>query len=169
MNPFKNVDLVAKAFQQLEHHRLIIVGDGPDFKRIERLASSNVKLVGRVSDDELVHYMQRARAFVYAAPEDFGMVMAEAQACGTPVIALGVGGALEIVNDHSCESATGVLYSEPTVASLCQAINKFETAETRITPSQCRSNALRFDSEIFRLKITETVRAAWKDWEATCY
>ena len=85
MNPFKRIDLVVEAFRKLPNERLVVMGDGPDLPKIRRLAGPNVELVGRLTDCEVVHAMQNATAFVHAAKEDFGIAMAEAQSCGTPV------------------------------------------------------------------------------------
>jgi glycosyltransferase involved in cell wall biosynthesis len=167
MNPFKGIDVIVDAFREMPQQRLIVVGSGPDFDRIQSRAASNVSLVGRVSDDELVSYMQSARAFLFAAPEDFGMIMAEAQSCGTPVIAYGVGGATEIVRDLSAPQPTGVLFSSQTSSSIRNAVELFEASgSSAIVPENCRANALKFDTSIFRANIRNVIETSWRAWSS---
>jgi UDP-N-acetylmuramyl pentapeptide phosphotransferase/UDP-N-acetylglucosamine-1-phosphate transferase/glycosyltransferase involved in cell wall biosynthesis len=120
--PYKRVDLIAEAFSQMPHRRLIIVGEGPDFEKIKAKAGPNVKLVGHQPFERLRQYMQMASAFVFAAEEDFGIVPVEAQACGTPVIAYGRGGVTESV----ISGKTGLFFHEQTVDSLVAAVEQFE-------------------------------------------
>jgi len=103
--------------------KLIVIGDGPDFEKIRAYASTNVTLMGYQSFEVLRDHMQRARAFVFAAEEDFGITPVEAQACGTPVIAFGRGGATETVID----GASGLLFERQNIESLCEAVKRFET------------------------------------------
>lgn len=159
-NPFKHVGLVVRAFAGMPERTLCVVGDGPEMGALQRLRTPNINFLGRVGDEELAALMQQARAFVYAAPEDFGIVMAEAQACGTPVIALGVGGATEIVRDLDHPRPTGVLYNEASVDALTDAVQRFEAAAPTIRPEECRSNALRFQSAEFREGLLRHVEAA---------
>ena len=102
--------------------KLIVAGDGPDFRKIKSKAARNVEFLGYQTADMLRGYMQRAKAFVFAAEEDFGIIPVEAQACGTPVIAYGRGGARETV----IENKTGVFFGEQNVESLISAVNNFE-------------------------------------------
>jgi len=164
MNPFKALDVIVEAFRKTPERRLIVMGSGPDYDRIKARAGTNVKLVGWVSDDELVHYMQSARAFLFAAPEDFGMIMAEAQSCGTPVIAYSLGGASEIVRDVSVSRPTGVLFSTPSVPAVLEGLERFEANSHSITPENCRENALRFDSSVFRENIAKVIETSWRSW-----
>jgi len=150
LTPFKRLDLIVEAFRELPDRRLIVIGDGPDRERVRSQSGPNVTLLGYQPDDVLRDHMRRARAFLFAAPEDFGLVMAEAQACGTPVIALGHGGATEIVRDVEGVDATGVLFGEQTPGSLANAVLRFEHASHRITRDSCRRNALRFSASRFR-------------------
>ena len=159
MNPFKRVDLVVQAFRRLPKRKLIVFGDGPQLAYLRSIASPNVEFVGWLSDPELVRYLQAARAFVFAAPEDFGMLMAEAQACGTPLIAYGKGGAVEIVREGS-----GVLFEEQSVLSLCAAVERFE--QTPIEPEHCRASALRFDAPRFRAQMEQIVAVSWERWRS---
>ncbi|MCS6892521.1 MAG: glycosyltransferase [Rhodovarius sp.] len=149
--PYKRVELIAEAFAGLPHLRLLIVGDGPQMARVAAAAAGapNITLLGRVAQPDLVRLMQRARAFVYAAEEDFGIVMAEAQAAGTPVIAYARGGAADIVRDGE----TGILFPEQSVASLRAALARFSGFD----PEACRANAQRFGEARFRAALRELV------------
>lgn len=119
--PYKRVDLIVEAFNRLGR-RLIVVGEGSDYRRLERLARDNVTLTQWLPDERVADLMARCRAFVYAAEEDFGIVMVEAQAAGAPVIAYGVGGAAEIVPD----AATGVLFRSQTASGVAEGVARFE-------------------------------------------
>lgn len=167
MNPFKRIDLVVDAFTKLPNQKLVVIGDGPEFKKIQSKATSNISFLGYVPVETLKDYMQRAKAFIFAAPEDFGIIMAEAQACGTPVIAYGKGGAVEIVRDLNGVCPTGVLFSQQTVNSLVQAIEKFEIEQERITFDDCRQNALRFAPEYFCQQLTMFVQQKWSEFKST--
>ena len=101
--------------------------------------------------------MQKAQAFIFAAEEDFGITPVEAQACGTPVIAYGKGGALETVIGEDNEIATGVFFKEQTVESICKAVAKFEEVKEKIEPQVCRANAERFGNERFLREIKEVI------------
>lgn len=159
--PFKRMDAIVDAFAAMPTRSLVVIGDGPDLVRLRRRASRNVRLLGFQPDEMLRSYMRRARAFVFAAPEDFGIVMVEAQACGTPVIALGRGGALDIVRGLETSEPTGVFFSEPTPAGVRAGIEAFEQEGNRIAAEHCRQNALRFSAtlfeERFRAFIAETM------------
>lgn len=97
MVPYKKMDLIVEAFTQMPDKKLVVIGDGPDFEKIKKKAGTNVTLLGFAPDNVMRDYMQHAKAFVFAAEEDFGITPVEAQACGTPVIAYGKGGSLETV------------------------------------------------------------------------
>jgi glycosyltransferase involved in cell wall biosynthesis len=106
--------------------------------------------------------MQRARAFLFAGIEDFGIVIAEAQACGTPVIALGRGGAAEIVRGEDAPQPTGVLFAEQSAAALLEALRRFERDPARFAPDACRANAARFDRGAFRRRFEELLHGSWE-------
>lgn len=165
MNPFKRIDLVVDTFTKMPSRKLVVIGDGPEFKNIQTKATSNISFLGYVPVEKLRDYMQRAKAFIFAAPEDFGIIMVEAQACGTPVIAYGKGGAVEIVRDLNSQCPTGVLFSQQTVNSLVQAIEKFEMEECRIAFEDCRRNALRFAPEYFREELKLFVKQKWSEFK----
>jgi len=151
--PYKRVDLIVKAFSEMPDKELIVIGDGPEFNKIKKLAGKNIRMLGYQSDNVLISYMQRASAFVFAAEEDFGLVPVEAQACGTPVIAYGKGGVLETVSDLSSEKPTGVFYKEQTVAAICDAVQVFEENAGKFMQENCVGNAARFSTGAFREKI----------------
>ena len=150
MVPYKRIDVIVKAFSYLRDKHLVVIGDGPEMAKIRRIAPNNVRILGYQRDDTLRHYMQRAHAFLFAAQEDFGIAPVEAQACGTPVIAYGKGGVRESVRGLDAERPTGVLFEEPTVESLIDAIGLFDSNRDNISPSACRENALRFAPDRFR-------------------
>ncbi len=158
MVPYKRMDLIVQAFAQTPHRRLVVIGEGPEFKKIKALAGPNVKLTGRLPEDQLRHYMQHAKAFIFAAEEDFGIVPVEAQACGTPVIAYGHGGATETVVD----GATGLLFMEQSTESLNQAVDRFEHLSW--DPHIIRANALRFSRETFRTNFQRLVQDSWREF-----
>ena len=168
MVPYKKVDLIVEAFSAMPDRRLVVIGDGPDFAKVRAKAGPNVQLLGFAGAETLRDHLQRARAFVFAAEEDFGIAPLEAQACGTPVIAFGKGGALETIvplpKAECAESApapTGVFFYEQSVASIIAAVEHFEGAGAAITPEACRENALRFTPEHFRTEFTAFVEREW--------
>jgi glycosyltransferase involved in cell wall biosynthesis len=156
--PYKKIDMIAEAFAFLPDKKLVIIGEGPDFHKIKTKAGPNVSLIGHQSKEDLKRYMQHAKAFIFAAEEDFGIVPVEAQSCGTPVIAYGKGGALETVRGLESERPTGVFFHSQTPPSLVHAIGEFERNRHRILSRHCRSNAIRFSAEVFRNQFDRHVR-----------
>lgn len=154
MVPYKKIQLIVKSFSMMPDKSLIVIGDGPEMDRIKCHATPNVTLMGYQPFDILKSKMAGAKAFVFAAEEDFGIVPVEAQACGTPVIAYGKGGALETV----IENETGLFFGEQTEESLIDAIKRFEGLSW--DPIKCRKNALRFSPEIFQEKFLDIVLEA---------
>lgn len=150
MVPYKRVDIVVDAFSRMPDKRLVVVGDGPDWKKVRAKAGSNVTFLGTQDSPSLVSLMQRAQALIFAAQEDFGITPLEAQASGTPVIAFGRGAIEETVKDLSDANPTGVFFMEQSAASIGEAIAAFERVKNQIDPKQCRKNALRFAPENFR-------------------
>jgi len=149
--PYKRVDLIVEAFANMPQRRLIVIGDGPEMARIRKVAGPNVTLLGFQPNDVLRDHLQRARAFVFAAEEDFGILPVEAQACGTPVIAFGKGGALETVigaDDAQGRPQTGVFFGEQTVAAVIDAVARFEASSIGL--ADCRERAEGFSIEAFR-------------------
>lgn len=154
--PYKRVDLLVDAFNKCRR-KLIVIGDGPDRRSLQSRAGSTVRFLGAQSDADVVKAMQQCRAFVFAGEEDFGIVMAEAQACGKPVIAFGRGGAAEIV-----ESAqTGVLFDEQSIEALIDALDRFE--HTAFDPLAIRRSSLRFNRERFFREFRELKDGVLKD------
>ncbi len=151
MVPYKRVDLIVAAFAQMPDKKLIVIGDGPEMERIRKLTSPNVTLLGYQPNEILRDHLQRARAFVFAAEEDFGILPVEAQACGTPVIAFGRGGALESVvglDDAAARAPTGVFFEAQTIESLAAAVERFESVT--INPQDCAERAKIFSVQAFR-------------------
>ncbi|MEH2162836.1 MAG: glycosyltransferase [Nostoc sp.] len=147
---YKQISLIVKAFNQLKRP-LVIIGTGDEMKKIREMANSNIQILGWQPDNVVKKYMSRAKAFVYAACEDFGIALVEAQACGTPVIAYGAGGALETVRDiRSCvDTGTGIFFKTQTEAALVEAVEKFEMYEGSFSSEYMRSHAAQFSPQIF--------------------
>jgi O-antigen biosynthesis alpha-1,3-mannosyltransferase len=160
--PYKRVDLIVEAFARMPERRLIVIGDGPELPKIRKMAAPNVSILGRQSFNVVRDHMQRARAFVFAAQEDFGIAPVEAQACGTPVIAYGRGGAVETVIDGQ----TGIFFHEQSAPALVESVRRFE-AMGRFDPLRIRANAKRFSSERFRHEFARLVIETWKGFSAT--
>lgn len=163
MVPYKKMDIIVEAFSKMPDKKLIVIGDGPDFLKIRGKKTPNVELLGYQSFEVLKHYMQRAKGFVFAAEEDFGITPVEAQACGTPVIAFGKGGALETIRGiGKSDLPTGLFFYEQTAQSIVEAINQFEENFSSITYESCRENAMRFSTELFRREFKAFVDEKWK-------
>ena len=157
MVPYKKIDLIVQAFGEMPDKKLVVIGDGPEYNKIKAHARNNVVLLGYQPTDVLKEYVKKAKAFVFAAEEDFGIAPVEAQACGTPVIAYGKGGVLETVQGLETDAPTGVFYNEQTVAALEDAVRRFESLGSVIRPNDCRNHALRFAPERFREQFREFV------------
>jgi glycosyltransferase involved in cell wall biosynthesis len=155
--PYKRVDLIAEAFRSLPERELLVIGEGPERARIEAMVPANVRLLGRLPDVERDRVVASARAFVFAAQEDFGIAPVEAQALGTPVIAYRAGGASETICGLETVAPTGVLYGSQSAVAIAAAVREFERHEARITPRACRENALRFSPERFRRELSDFV------------
>lgn len=168
MVPYKRMDLIVEAFAAMPDKRLVVIGDGPDAEKIRAKAASNLTLMGYQSTEVLRDYMQRAKAFVFAAEEDFGIAPVEAQACGTPVIAFGKGGALETVRGLGVvsDAPTGVFFDAQTSAAIQAAVRQFEVQYDTFVPSQIRQHAERFSVARFRQEYVAFVEAAVSRWQA---
>ena len=153
---YKRVDLIVEAFNRMPHRRLVVIGEGPNRAKLDKLAGPNVELVGFQSDEELVERLCSARAFVFAAEEDFGIVPIEAMACGTPVIAFGKGGATETV----IEGRTGLLFDKQEPASLMDAVDRFERQKAW-DPATIREHAESFNEGRFRDQLEQIVEDEW--------
>ena len=146
---YKRLDIIIDAFAARPDLKLVVVGEGPEMRTLKQRATPNIEILGRVTPEELRRLYAEARAFVFAALEDFGIAPVEAQAAGLPVIALSRGGTAEtIVADRS-----GVHFDRQTPQSLLDAMSHFESIEHRLTPENCRANAARFGSDTFRTRM----------------
>lgn len=162
MVPYKRIDLIVEAFSEMPDKKLVVIGDGPEMKKIRSKASQNIEIIGYQPNHVMLDYMQRAKAFVFAAEEDFGITPVEAQACGTPVIAFGKGGALETIRPYGVERPTGLFFEKQNVESIIHAVNMFETLKHEILPSDCRENALRFSVDRFKREMSDYVDEKWR-------
>jgi glycosyltransferase involved in cell wall biosynthesis len=165
MVPYKKIPVIVEAFQHLPHRRLVVIGDGTEMPRVRRVAGPNVELLGYQPSATVRDFMQRARAFLFAAEEDFGIAPVEAQACGTPVIAFGRGGALESVRGLNHPRPTGLFFSEQSAAGIAAAVLEFERNESKLNPRACRENAERFSAEVFREKYSQYVQRCWNAFD----
>lgn len=158
--PYKKIDLIVEAFAKMPERKLVVIGEGPDKEKIKTLARKNVEILPRQNYDKLVEYIQKAKAFIFAAEEDFGITMVEAHAAGTPVIAYNVGGASEIVKQNE----TGILFNRQSVESLIHAIDKFEKSENKFDPAAISEYAQKFSRENFESNISNFVKSKYKDF-----
>jgi glycosyltransferase involved in cell wall biosynthesis len=150
MVPYKRIPLIVEAFAKMPDCKLVVIGDGPDMKAVREAAGPNVEILGYQSDEVLRDHMSRAKAFVFAAEEDFGIMPVEVQACGTPIIAYGRGGTLETVRGPESDKPTGVFFAQQTQDSIIKAVRKFESMGTKILPQNCLENATRFNLARFQ-------------------
>jgi glycosyltransferase involved in cell wall biosynthesis len=159
--PYKRVDLLVDAFSKMPDKKLVVIGDGPELPRLRAKAGRNVSLLGYQEFSAMRDHLERARAFLFASREDFGIVLVEAQAAGTPVVAFGRGGALETVHGLDTRNPTGVLFGQQSADAVVEAIRVFEQQEHRIEPAACRASALRFSTERFHREFLEHTMAQW--------
>jgi len=150
--PYKRIDLAIEACNRL-NLPLVIVGNGRDKERLQRLAGPTIRFMGRLSDAEVIHYYMHCRALLFPGEEDFGITPLEAQACGRPVIAYGAGGALASV----IEGSTGVFFREQTVESLVEVLATFQ--KWQFNPYTIRNHALEFDVPRFHRRILQFIEA----------
>ena len=166
MVPYKRMDLIATAFSMMPERRLIMAGSGPETPRIKALLrnlnAKNITLVEHQPQNELISLLQKARAFVFAAEEDFGILPVEAMACGTPVIAYGKGGALDTIRGLSDPDPTGVFFNTQTTNSLIEAVEAFEREGSRIRFRSCRTQAENFSRERFRREFMNFIEEEWE-------
>ena len=157
MVPYKKIKLIVEAFNEMPDKKLVVIGDGPEFQKTKAIAKENIQILGYQPFQVLKDHMQRAKAFVFAAEEDFGIVPVEAQACGTPVIAYGKGGALETVIGMPLPNATGLFFPEQSIDAIQEAVTNFEAQVQHISAQNCRRNAERFSAQEFRDQFQEYV------------
>lgn len=152
--PYKRTDLVIQAFNEMPNRRLLVVGEGQQSSALRAMAGSNIIFTGYLPRRDYVEAVALAKALVFAGCEDFGITLAEAQACGTPLIAFSRGGACDIVRRLGATDApTGVLFERQTAAAIRGAVEYFEVHQRAITPAACRQNAGRFSIERFNGEI----------------
>ena len=159
MVPYKKIKLIVEAFNEMTDKTLVVIGDGPEFAKTKAIAGANIELMGYQSFEVLKEKMQKAKAFVFAAEEDFGITPVEAQACGTPVIAYGKGGALETVRGLDKENPTGLFFEAQTVESIVNAVTRFEQEGYKVTAENCRNNAERFSVINFKQSFKKYIDA----------
>jgi glycosyltransferase involved in cell wall biosynthesis len=147
---YKQVSLIIEAFNHLKKP-LIIIGTGPQMNKLREIAQPHIQILGWQPDHIVKNYMSRAKAFVYAACEDFGIALVEAQACGTPVIAYGAGGALETVRDIQThpDTGTGILFKIQTVGALVDAVEKFVDQQHLYSYEYIQTHANQFSRQVF--------------------
>ena len=155
--PYKRIDLIVEAFTAMPDKKLVVIGDGPEMTSIKKIAGRNIEILGHQPFGALLDHMRRAKAFIFGAKEDFGIMPVEAQACGTPVIALGYAGTAETIQGLDRENPTGVHFLNQSVKDLINAVNVFERNQDKIHPENCRKNALSFRSSRFNAEIRELV------------
>lgn len=160
LEPYKKIELVIEAFNTLGLP-LKVAGSGTAIERLRAMAKPNVEFLGRVSDEELRRRYSEALAYIFPAEEDAGIMVLEAQACGTPVIAYGRGGALETV----VEGVTGEFFGEQTSSSLLELLKRFDPA--KYDPVRIRENALKHDKAIFQRRIKEFVSEKYEEYRSS--
>ncbi|RAI38845.1 glycosyltransferase [Rhodoplanes roseus] len=154
--PYKNIEAVVRAFALLPELELVVAGSGPEANRLREIATPNVSFAGFVSDENLRNLMATARAFVFAAEEDFGIIMVEAMSEGTPVLALGRGGAREIVSS-TLPQRSGMFFLTPSPDDIAGCVNAFVAQEHTFSRTTCRQQAARFSAERFRAELSAFV------------
>lgn len=146
MVPYKRVDLIVQAFSKMPDKKLVVIGDGAEINNIKRMAAKNIEILGYQLSSIVKEYMEKAKCFVFAAEEDFGIVPVEAQACGTPVIAYGRGGVIESVINNE----TGIFFKNQNVENIINAVKYFETNCNKFNPTNIRRNVERFNINNFK-------------------
>jgi glycosyltransferase involved in cell wall biosynthesis len=164
---YKKISLIVQAFNQLGRP-LVVIGSGAELKHIQSIAKSNIQVLGWQPDAVVDRYLSQAKAFVYAAYEDFGIAPVEAQACGTPVIAYAAGGTLETVKDirQHGENGTGILFSEQTEQSIIEAVKTFEDCQQKIVAEEARSHAQTFHPTIFKQRYLTFLDQAYQEFQS---
>ena len=160
MVPYKKIDLIVEAFSQTDK-KLLVIGDGPDMGKIKSKASKNIELLGFLDDKTMADLMGQAKAFVFAAEEDFGIAPVEAQACGTPVICFGRGGTLETVR----EGISGLYFMEQNIRELLAAVDRFEQSYDKFDPIKIRENSLKFSRTRFEYEIKSYVEKKYEEFK----
>jgi glycosyltransferase involved in cell wall biosynthesis len=152
--PYKRIDLIIDAFAKMLDKKLVVIGSGPEKEKILAKATPNIDVIGYQDFESLRDYIQRAKAFVFAAEEDFGIIVVEAMACGTPVIAGNYGGTAESV----INGLTGILFNNQDVDSIVDSVKKFDVISHSIDHNAIRNQAEKFSRANFETKIKNYVQ-----------
>ena len=167
--PYKRTDLVIQAFNEMPSRKLLVVGDWQQSKHLRSLAKSNIEFTGFLPRQAYMTTIAQAQALVFAGCEDFGIALAEAQGCGTPLIAFARGGARDIVRPLGIsDRPTGLLFAEQTVKSVVDSVAHFEQHRAEMTPQECRANVIRFSAERFRREIGTAFDGTLADSSRLC-
>ena len=151
--PYKRIDIIAEAFSKMPDKKLVIVGSGPDEDKIKRKSGSNIEFTGYLNGEKYKDYMKRAKGFVFAAEEDFGIVVIEALASGTPVIALNKGGTAETIKD----GINGIHFSEQSADQIIEAVQRFERTRSDFDSIKIAEGVIQYDRKKFEEKIKQFV------------
>ena len=138
---------------------LVVIGTGPQFDDAKAIATPNVTMLGYQPFEVLLKNLQEAKAFIFASEEDFGIAPVEAQACGTPVLAFGRGGACETVID----GVTGLHFHEQSPEAICDAVERFEKLTQDFDPTRLRAHAEQFSTAAFRKEFRHFVESKWAE------
>ncbi|BBJ79842.1 TPA: glycosyltransferase family 4 protein [Klebsiella pneumoniae] len=163
--PYKRIDLIVEAFSEMPNRKLVVIGDGPEMQKIKSKAKTNIEILGYQPDSVMQEYMRNAKAFVFAAEEDFGIIPVEAQACGTPVIAFGKGGALETIRPLGVDKPTGLFFQKQTVADIIEAVTNFDNNFESFNLHDCRNNAEKFSVERFNNEILNYITDKYESFK----
>jgi glycosyltransferase involved in cell wall biosynthesis len=161
MVPYKKMRLIVEAFAHMPDRKLVVIGTGPQFDDAKAIATPNVMLLGYQPFAVLLKNLQEAKAFIFASEEDFGIAPVEAQACGTPVLAFGRGGACETVID----GITGLHFHEQSPEAICDAVERFERLTQGFDPTSLRAHAEQFSTAAFRRTFRQFVESKWAEHE----
>lgn len=164
--PYKRIDLIVEAFSSMPDKTLVVIGDGSEMNKIKSKASRNIEILGYQPNEVLVAYMQNAKAFVFAAEEDFGITPVEAMACGTPVIAFGKGGALETIRPLGESEPTGIFFDSQLVSAVVTTVETFENNIHMFTSDNCRKQALKFSADRFKHELQMSIQKQWETFSS---